>query len=732
MASGEFAVGANGYLRVLTQWSSTSNGPVANTSTLTVNVYASRSSSTTKGRDWYVWLVVGGETVLYTHPMPSVTAIGTSWVHMGAWTGTVSNNSDGSCSRYIIGKIQGPDGTSLAGVAATSEGTAYLDTIQRGTYAEYNSAYVNQNTVITANKETELTIKSYVDGWSYKAYATINNKRVDITNSLTETNTTGVVQKLTLDGTLLTDTETSAFGVLTLENYSNGEYVYSTNQDFKLQLQDSPTIETVSCAVYNKNEFLKDKNIYVQGKSCANIVVVANPTVGANLITYTTKYNNKDNYAESTVNNFYTNIPFSNAGENIIFTTVTDSRKLVSEEKQNKITVLPYTEPRLTSVIIKRGSYNNSDWYDSVDGEDVKIVCSYNFTTFGIASDNKARIQVLFNNSLLQEHSNITSGEEVFYLTNFSDQSAGTLVVQISDLVEPESWITKTTEVLPSGAVFDVNIDLPGVAVGQLATDEKAFKINSNWDLVHSGNRYSRTLVTDIGAGYVRFARIKVIKEYLNAPIVYRIMIKNHTEPFELILNYKSTNSIDPELLSFSYKGDSEYDFYIKKTETSTWELFIKKYDEFDSPITIIDFQYDVSMKTKCKIQQLSEFVSAIPTDSTKASLIATVIRNGKSGIWDYRVWSDGTKECWGVGSQYVVTLTSSGYVWLNPYGIYFPFVYNDYPVIQVATTDQQNWDHFICRVAYSTSAINSLLVSNIGGAGVTVSGYPRFYVIGK
>ena len=63
MASGEFAVGANGYLRVLTQWSSTSNGPVANTSTLTVNVYASRSSSTTKGRDWYVWLVVGGETV---------------------------------------------------------------------------------------------------------------------------------------------------------------------------------------------------------------------------------------------------------------------------------------------------------------------------------------------------------------------------------------------------------------------------------------------------------------------------------------------------------------------------------------------------------------------------------------------------------------------------------------------------------------------------------------------
>ena len=138
-------------------------------------------------------------------------------------------------------------------------------------------------------------------------------------------------------------------------------------------------------------------------------------------------------------------------------------------------------------------------------------------------------------------------------------------------------------------------------------------------------------------------------------------------------------------------------------------------------------------MKPKCKITQLEEFVATLPDNSTAAILIPTVIKSGHVSIWDYRVWSDGTKECWGTGPGYSsVTLSSSGYTWVTPYGIMFPFVYTESPIITAMAMFQKNWSHDIVDIAYTLEAITGFEISAIGGTGVVVGATPKFHVIGK
>lgn len=125
------------------EWSSVSNGPVANTSTVYCTLYARKqnSSSATTGKGWSGNITIDGTPSAFSS-LSSSLSIGNDWVAVWSYSKVVSHASDGKKSITISGAIKGPSGTSLS--SAYSSGSQYvaLDNIPR--YANITSFNVSK------------------------------------------------------------------------------------------------------------------------------------------------------------------------------------------------------------------------------------------------------------------------------------------------------------------------------------------------------------------------------------------------------------------------------------------------------------------------------------------------------------------------------------------------------------------------------------------------------------
>lgn len=111
------------------EWSSASNGSVANSSQVTGTCYARRTDSygPTKGI-WSGNMNIGGR--VETFSLPS-TSIGSSWVALISFTITREHYEDGTGECYLSAECHAPSGTSLEGAIVTGNDTVALDNIPR-------------------------------------------------------------------------------------------------------------------------------------------------------------------------------------------------------------------------------------------------------------------------------------------------------------------------------------------------------------------------------------------------------------------------------------------------------------------------------------------------------------------------------------------------------------------------------------------------------------------------
>lgn len=141
-------------------WSSKSNGSVANTSTVTTKLYVRTWTGGTSERNWPGSVKVGNNTAHTFSDMGVDWAnkwIGDTYVLFKTYTDTVTHNDDGTCSITISGSITGPNGTSLAGVTSSGSERVTLDTIPR--YAKASISLVRKTeTGITINWSSDSTI----------------------------------------------------------------------------------------------------------------------------------------------------------------------------------------------------------------------------------------------------------------------------------------------------------------------------------------------------------------------------------------------------------------------------------------------------------------------------------------------------------------------------------------------------------------------------------------------
>lgn len=122
---------------------------------------------------------------------------------------------------------------------------------------------------------------------------------------------------------------------------------------------------------------------------------------------------------------------------------------------------------------------------------------------------------------------------------------------------------------------------------------------------------------TSGSAGYVKVAQIKIKKEYVNAPIAFRIFQRGMDET-TLYIRFANENNSDPALDKFTYIGNPE--MYLVKSATSTWDLYIKKSDGYDS-ICVSQYHNSAYNDTGMDITWTDVHAKSLPSGFKSATL---------------------------------------------------------------------------------------------------------------
>lgn len=151
---------------------------------------------------------------------------------------------------------------------------------------------------------------------------------------------------------------------------------------------------------------------------------------------------------------------------------------------------------------------------------------------------------------------------------------------------------------LPNGVTYDIkdNTKLPISTAGGIASCSGG---GSNW--------------------YYHIATIVITTTYMNRPVVFEISGRNK-QFSRLQLQFINSNTTDPALQYFSSDGDNE--FYIKKTTTSTWEVYGKYSEQWGMTVLhrITGAGADIGITVV-----MSNIGTTLPTDTTQATYIGNV-----------------------------------------------------------------------------------------------------------
>ena len=167
---------------------------------------------------------------------------------------------------------------------------------------------------------------------------------------------------------------------------------------------------------------------------------------------------------------------------------------------------------------------------------------------------------------------------------------------------------------------------------------------------VHSASGTSGT------AGYVDIATIKISAQHVNVPIAFEIYRRRQTQPTKLYLTFASGETVDPAVDELLFEGaGATDDFAVAKTATSTWHLYIKKAESYDS-IAITEYYTNFAYMNGVAITWTNTQASALPSSGVTK---ATKITNASSTPNSLTIQFNGTtKATFNGGAAATVNIT--------------------------------------------------------------------------
>lgn len=126
-------------------------------------------------------------------------------------------------------------------------------------------------------------------------------------------------------------------------------------------------------------------------------------------------------------------------------------------------------------------------------------------------------------------------------------------------------------------------------------------------------------------AGWEIVAELKVSSAYQNIPIEFGITRRNNIVTTRLYIQFASEKTTDPHLQSFRFEGGgSAGDFYMYKSGTSTWRLYVKKTEAYDN-VGITHYTTNFNFMSGVKVTLMNTFSSSAPSGATAASPVPLV-----------------------------------------------------------------------------------------------------------
>lgn len=180
----------------------------------------------------------------------------------------------------------------------------------------------------------------------------------------------------------------------------------------------------------------------------------------------------------------------------------------------------------------------------------------------------------------------------------------------------------KITYVKGDNSSVDVNVpSASATAAGFVTTGNQTFAgvKTFNSPLIPLGGSYIHSATGTSGtSGYVKIATFTISGTYQNMPIVIELVDRVRKGSCILNIQFANVNSSDPTLATFTYEG-VDYNCYLHKSATSTWDLYVQKGEAHGQP-TVVRFHKSPYM-SKVAVTWTNAHAASYPTDATKAVL---------------------------------------------------------------------------------------------------------------
>lgn len=196
--------------------------------------------------------------------------------------------------------------------------------------------------------------------------------------------------------------------------------------------------------------------------------------------------------------------------------------------------------------------------------------------------------------------------------------------------------------------------------------------INSTGYIMPKSGQYIHTANGVSGTnGYVKIAQIKLTGPYANQPIFIEYARRGDYASTNLVIRFASANSTDPGLATFRTDSSCQ-EAYLYKSATSTWDLYVKKSESYDT-IDVISYYAGGYARQRMTVTWVNEMVASLPGEYTAVNSYMrsmnykfgndkeSFITSRTGGGFDFWFTKDGMRICFDGSSGKIYRITTDG-----------------------------------------------------------------------
>lgn len=607
----------------------------ANTSTIswTFKIYRADGYSSSYDRSYgnHFTLTVDGSQV-YSNTdfrvyMANATSEGSAW-QCCSGSFTVTHNADGAKAFSFSAKYWNTESSSIgsSGSPLTVSGTHTCITIPRASSVSATNATMGASSTITVSRASS----SFTHTLTYSFGSTSGTIATGVATSYT----------WSVPISLANQIPNSKTGTCTITciTYSGSTQIGTKITTITLTVPSSaaPSLSVSSAVVDGFSGH------YLQGKSKCKLTFTASGQYGASISSRTVN--------GTAVSSPWTSGVLTSSGTVTYTCAVTDSRGY-SKSVSVSISVDAYSNPMLTAVSVFRC---NSGGTAADDGTYISAKATANYSTVGGTNSATLTYKYRVKNGAWSAATTMTSGTaSVFGAGAISITSSYEVLLTITDSVGNSA---QTTITIPTSTVMlDFRPNMDGMGIGRYAESANGLLVNPNWtvDMGRSKNAYGEiSWSTGYQAGtqgYLRIATVKITQAYANSPIKFQIFRRQDYGVTTMYLKFANGNTVDPSLDALTYEslvpvnsGANAFSAFATKTATSTWDIYVRKAEAYDSISVVTTFPDYMLPSQHATITYSDNLLTSIPTGAVQATplygLVSATRANLRSGDYsNYR-----------------------------------------------------------------------------------------------